>query len=159
MWQVLLTGHNKSLVGSHCMDVPHPRSLVLDLTIIALNSSHSCRKSPPQTSHSHNSSIALWPESSLLPPQLPLTDWLGVVALLVDIGRRAHSRGCTFALPCSENSGEPALKQNQVKNLWGRCMWSGLAAGAAGKTRRKDARCACQGSTDDLPIPAPPLGR
>ena len=38
---ILLTGHNKSLVRPDCVDVPHPRSFVLDLTKIVADKTRS----------------------------------------------------------------------------------------------------------------------
>ena len=76
---ILLTGHNKSLVRPNCVDVPHSRSLVLALKTIG---PHNPSQSQVKCATSrHNLSIALsqlvhsdlsLSHSCLSPP--PLTD-------------------------------------------------------------------------------------
>ena len=135
MLDVLLTGYNKSLVRPNCMDVPHPRSIVLVLKIIGPQKTLSHLS---QLTYRHNSGIALWPLVSLLPSQLPLTDWLGVEWRCWSILGGAHTlaRGCTLAKPC------------RSKSRWA-CTWVksggeseegagiGLDTGGAGETWKK----------------------
>ena len=108
----LLTGNNKSLVRPDRVDVPHPRSFVLDLTIkvaVKTRSQLSQLDLQRQTGDHNLSSIALWPVwVSLLFSPPTLTDWLGVVPVLVDSGRRTQSRGCTLPMPSTPSPSTPA---------------------------------------------------